>query len=275
MRMLSPRELADALGVSESSLKRWIDGGKISAARTEGGHRRIHLAEAIRFIRETGAPIAQPALLDLPELAPAHGAERLLPFLLAGEVRGARAWLVARYLAGASIAELGDGPIREAMHALGELWLDDVASGVFLEHRGTDVCLQALAQLRNLYPEPSGPLAIGGAPEDDPYTLPSTLATSVLGETGLRTMNLGPSSPLAALQHAVAQHRPRLFWLSVTSAVAPARARALTRWLATVPASTTIVVGGQQVKTLGALPTRVKRAESMTELAVLGRKLRA
>jgi len=40
MRQLSPRELAEALGVSESSLKRWVDAGKIAASRTEGGHRR-------------------------------------------------------------------------------------------------------------------------------------------------------------------------------------------------------------------------------------------
>jgi len=60
VRLLSPRELADALGVSESSLKRWVDAGKITAARTEGGHRRIALQEAVRFIRETGAPLARP-----------------------------------------------------------------------------------------------------------------------------------------------------------------------------------------------------------------------
>ena len=67
MRLLSTRELADALGVSESSLKRWVDSGRISALRTEGGHRRIPLAEAMRFIRDTAAPIARPELLDLPE----------------------------------------------------------------------------------------------------------------------------------------------------------------------------------------------------------------
>src|SRR5690242_3719305 len=63
MRHLSPRDLADALGVSESSLKRWVDAGKLAAFRTEGGHRRIAVSEALRFIRETGAPVARPELL--------------------------------------------------------------------------------------------------------------------------------------------------------------------------------------------------------------------
>jgi excisionase family DNA binding protein len=51
---LSPRELAAAVGVSESSLKRWADEGRVKVARTAGGHRRIELAEAVRFIRQSG-----------------------------------------------------------------------------------------------------------------------------------------------------------------------------------------------------------------------------
>ena len=108
MRLLSPRDLADALGVSESSLKRWIDAGKIEATRTEGGHRRILLGEAVRFIRESGAPLARPELLGLPEVAysrlrPDGG--RLVGYLVDGDAVGARGWLMARYLAGASSAE--------------------------------------------------------------------------------------------------------------------------------------------------------------------------
>ena len=64
-RLLSPKELADAIGVSESSLKRWADAGRLQVARTEGGHRRIPIAEAVRFIRDTGAVVVRPDLLGL------------------------------------------------------------------------------------------------------------------------------------------------------------------------------------------------------------------
>ena len=47
--LLSPREVAVALGVSESSVKRWVDLGELAALRTAGGHRRITRAEAVRF----------------------------------------------------------------------------------------------------------------------------------------------------------------------------------------------------------------------------------
>ena len=109
MRLLSPRELAEALGVSESSLKRWVDSGKIRAMKTDGGHRRIALTEAVRFVRDTGAPVARPDLLDMPEVAVARegrlrGADELLDYLLEGDVVGARGWLLGRYLSGMSIA---------------------------------------------------------------------------------------------------------------------------------------------------------------------------
>jgi len=107
MRLLSPRELADALGVSESSLKRWVDAGKIAAARTDGGHRRIALPEAVRFIRETGAPVARPELLDMPEVAAVQarsttprGDDGFRHYLVEGDAAGARGWLLAHYLAG-------------------------------------------------------------------------------------------------------------------------------------------------------------------------------
>lgn len=272
MRHLSPRELADALGVSESTLKRWVDLGKISAFRTEGGHRRISVAEAMRFVRDHGVPLSRPELLGVPEIAVAQRARLsekagLLDFLLEGDVVGARGFLLARYLAGSPIAELADGPIREAMHALGELWRHD-EGGIFVEHRGTDTCLQAVAHLRAMIDTPiNAPLALGGAPEDDPYILPSFLAAMVTTVAGLRAVNLGPDTPLSALQHAVEHHRPRLVWMSASSPVNSARARAISRWLDSLT-STVVVVGGRHGASLAG-GARVRHLETMTQLATL------
>lgn len=270
--MISPRYLAEALGVSESSLKRWVDAGKITAARTDGGHRRIELAEALRFIRETGTPVRKPELLDLPEVAHAgEPGDRLYDHLVAGDSAAARGWLFARYLEGSSIAELADGPVRMAMHALGDLWRHD-PHGVFIEHRATAAILQTIAQLRSMVAEvrETAPLALGGAPSGDPYLVPSQLASIVLEEAGMRTVNLGPDTPVAAFEHAVAQHRPKLVWLSVSTALAAGRARVIARWLESLPASITVVVGGQQAATLSNLPARVKRGVSLAELADAG-----
>lgn len=280
MRFLSPRQLAHALGVSESSLKRWVDAGKIAAARTEGGHRKISLAEAVRFIRETGAPLAHPELLDMPEVAVAHqralaGDDALYAYLVAGDTIAARGWVLARYLAGASIEELGDGPIRDSMHALGELWRHDEA-GIFIEHRATDICLQAMAQLRNTFePRTDAPLALGGAPEDDPYLLPSFLAATVIASAGMRAINLGPDTPIAAMQAAVAHHAPQLVWLSSSTALRAQQAREIAAWIATLPRSSIVLVGGRENARIAREGAHVRTCASMTELARIARDLAA
>ncbi len=279
MRLLSPRQLADALGVSESSLKRWVDAGKIAAARTDGGHRKIPLSEAVRFIRETGAPLARPEVLDMPEVAIAQqralaGDDGLYAYLATGDTVGARGWLLARYLAGASIEELGDGPIKEAMHALGELWRHD-EGGIFVEHRGTDICLQALAQLRNTFePPPQAPLALGGAPEDDPYLLPSFLAATVIAAVGMRAVNLGPDTPIAAMQAAVAHYAPQLVWISASTPMPSQQAREIAAWIETVPPSVQVLVGGRESgRIVHAASNEIRTVASMTELAQIARTI--
>lgn len=276
MRHLSPKDLAAALGVSESSLKRWVDAGKIQAMRTDGGHRRIALSEAVRFVRETGAPIARPELLDMPEIAIASqrtmlGIDRLFDYLIEGDVVGARGFLLSRYLAGATVPALCDGPIKEAMHAVGELWKHDHA-GIFIEHRATDVCLQALAHLRGtLVPAPTALLAIGGTPEDDPYLLPSFMAATVIAAVGMRAMNLGPDTPVPALQHAISMHQPRLVWISASVRVPTPRARSFGRWLLGLPKTVTVVCGGRGSDALA--DAGVRRLDSMTQLSALAESL--
>lgn len=274
MRHLSPRALADALGVSESSLKRWVDAGKIVSFRTDGGHRRIALDDAVRFIRETRAPLARPELLGLPAAAVVEraGSPELVDLLREGDVEGTRGLLLSRYLAGATTAELADGPIRDAMHALGELWLHD-ERGVFIEHRATDACLQAIAHLRGMLAAPvHAPIALGAGPEDDPYLIAPLLASMVTTDAGFRTINLGPDTPLAALQEAALHHRPRLIWLSVSSPLHPARARAISRWLASVH-DAAVVVGGRHGKALAGGHAGIRYLATMTELAALASKL--
>ncbi len=271
MRLLSTRELSEALGVRESSLNRWVDAGKLVASRTEGGHRRIELSEALRFIRESRSPVARPDLLGLPPVATAH--ERLVDYLLEGDSAGARGWLAARYLEGTTVAALADGPIRDAMQALGELWRHD-ESGVFLEHRATDACLQAIAQLRGMLPAvpARAPLAVGGTPAGDPYLVASQLSAMVATEGGMRAVNLGPDVPAPAIERAVAELRPKLVWVSVSVPIAPARVSALARVFEAMPRSIAILVGGREAAGLK-LPDRVVRGSAMADLAAVVRSI--
>lgn len=280
--LVSPKELALAIGVSESSLKRWVDSGVIDASRTAGGHRRIKVTEAIRFIRETGTPVLRPEVLGLPELVeiptgPRRGSEgaRLLDLLKAGRGAEARGLLVSLYLGGAGVAQIIDGLVQEAMAALGELWRHD-EEGIYIEHRATDLCLGALTQLRSLVDGAStaGPVALGGAPGGDPYVLPSMCVATVLASEGFRAINLGPDTPFRTLLGAMEANTAALVWISAT-AVQPAESAAsklaaLAERVRSVGAE--LVVGGRARESLRP-PSGVRVCATMEELASVARRV--
>src|SRR4051794_1585032 len=117
---LSPKDLASALGVSESSLKRWADEGLIQVSRTSGGHRRISIAEAIRYIRQSGLPVVDPQALgladlselDAAQLSRAHPSDQaLVDAILAGQAQRARGLVLSMYICGRGVAEICDGPL--------------------------------------------------------------------------------------------------------------------------------------------------------------------
>lgn len=219
---LSPRDLAKAVGVSESSVKRWVDHGRIQAHRTAGGHRRIALDEAVQFVREARMPLVRPELLGLGGLASKAedpGGALLLRLLREGASVEARGLLIGWYLEGVAISALADGPLRASLAALGELWHcagKEGEDGIAIEHRATDICLQAVNHLRLLLPTPGeeAPLAVGAAP--DVYLLGTQIASAVMVEGGWRSVNLGAQTPLQILARAVETLRPRLVWLSLS-----------------------------------------------------------
>ncbi len=279
-RLLSPSELARAIGVSESSLKRWVDAGKIRAIKTEGGHRRIPVSEAIRFIRERRQPVLRPDLLGLPEgtgmdVEASGDAAGFLHDLEHGDGRQARARMLTRYLEGESIASLCDGPIRAALERIGELWKHSDA-GVFVEHRATDICIQLLGQLRaTVESAPGAPVALGATPSGDTHLLPSLMVATVLAAEGYDVVNLGADTPVTALDAALAQHTPLLVWISVTMPPAQDVANALARLIARErTAGRAVIVGGRHVARLPIDDRTVEVAASMRELAAFARGVR-
>jgi MerR family transcriptional regulator, light-induced transcriptional regulator len=283
MKRLSPRALAEAIGVSESSLKRWADEGQLTVERTAGGHRRIPLPEALRFIRRSGLTPVRPELLGLAvgEAGTMRAArdrsragERLSQALVEDHPGPARSLIVSLYVEGASLAWICDEVIRGALARVGELWEHD-AAGIFLEHRATETCLRSLAELRLLIPPaaPDAPTAVGGGYDGDDYQVPSAMAALVLADAGYRVRDLGARTPVAAMLAAVAHYRPRLVWQSLS--VEPEDPAEASRGLARIAAAVapgTLVVGGRASEAVdfpGA--PNVHRLGSMAELAAFAR----
>lgn len=222
---VSPKELALAVGISESTIKRWVDDGAIQATRTRGRHRRIALADAVQFIRQSGTPIVHPEFLGLADLVatrPDEPARRpleeaLQDALVNGRASEARGTVLSLYLEGRSPAQVWDTAISKAMTYVGTLW-QHATSGIYVEHRATDICMQALYVLRNILPPPKAdsPAAVGAGPSGDPYALPSLMAATSAAAAGFRDINLGPETPVDVLAQAAVEFRARLVWLAVS-----------------------------------------------------------
>ena len=61
-RWISSGSASDLLGVSESTVRRWADGGEIKSYRTGGGHRRLLRSDVEEFLRN--GPQGSPRDID-------------------------------------------------------------------------------------------------------------------------------------------------------------------------------------------------------------------
>ena len=275
-QVLSPKQLARVIGASESSLKRWIDGGQIQALRTNGGHRRISLAEAVRFIRDRHHEIADPSPLGLSTIHVDETTtldQRLYEALTNHDAATARTLLVTAYVSGIPLTQLCDGPLRQALERIGTLWNHgNPNTGIAIEHQAIDTCVHALNHLRGYMPTVTldAPVALGGAPAGDPYLIPSLMASMTFDTCGYRTFNLGPNTPLDALRNAAMRQRPKLVWLSVCSPDGLGTLhQPLMRFadeLADLGAA--LIIGGRQSDQLTLEPrANIKRTTNLTDAA--------
>src|SRR5271163_2655220 len=52
MAQCRPGQLAELLGVSADTVRRWCDEGRLETVRSEGGHRMVDGASLARFVRQ-------------------------------------------------------------------------------------------------------------------------------------------------------------------------------------------------------------------------------
>jgi excisionase family DNA binding protein len=222
-RYLSTSQVSDALGVSVTTVKRWVDEGILPAHKTPGGHRRLLLSDVLRITREGHFPKLDLGRLRLAaEADPADPARLCAPLFTAlrqGVVGPVRSLLLGAYQSGIAVEALADVVVAPALHRLGQEW-EKGRADVLHEHRATLLCAGALHQVKALIEGNAGnggrPRAVGGGPECDPYLLTNLLAEMVLLDGGWEVINLGPNTPLASFRRALLEFRPQLVWLSVS-----------------------------------------------------------
>jgi excisionase family DNA binding protein len=220
---LSTAQASQALGVSISTVKRWVDEGVLPAHRTAGGHRKLLRADVLALAREGGLPRHDLAGLILPSdgnkpLDVDDLPAPLLAALLRGDATEVRALIRRAYRSGVSLESLADRVLAPVMHKVGHQW-ETSRIDVWHEHRATQLCTAALYQLQaELQVRARQPrqVAVGGTPEGDPYQLATLLAQLVLLDAGWAAFNVGPNTPFDSLAKALRELRPQLIWLSVS-----------------------------------------------------------
>lgn len=221
---LSTPQAAEVLGVSVSTVKRWVDDGVLPAQRTAGGHRKLLRAEVLDLVRRGALPRGDLAAANRASphprrTEPETAAGALLEALLRGGAAEAQGVLRHARDSGMAMEIIADQVVAPAMFRVGEEWRAGRLD-VWREHRATQLCVAALYPWKAEFGARAGgdhrPIAIGGAPEGDPYLLASLLAQLALLESGWEAVNLGPNTPLPSLANALRELRPRLLWLSVS-----------------------------------------------------------
>jgi len=296
---LSPKQAAQALGVSESSIKRWCDQGTVPVVKTAGGHRRIPSQSVDQIIARGGNlrgnldPVAivdavagttfTNAGLGLDGVSVSSGAAIALDecrreFLMAlqqGHEGRCRQLITSLLRSGHSRSSAADLLISDSMYHFGHLWEQgDLA--VYQERRACGICLGLLHELKQSSPPPlGGPVAIGGTTTNDTYQLATQMVELSLIDIGWQATSLGCNLPIETFRSAVQEYRPRLLWFSLSVIASEEEfVRDFNELADAIGDSTTIVVGGRAAT--DALRPRLRytaHCDSLSHLAELAHRL--
>jgi methanogenic corrinoid protein MtbC1 len=247
--------VAQAIGVSESSLKRWCDQGRLETIRTAGGHRRLTRGEVVRFTRESNMSIASPEAIGLPKMDSdaihndQYATENIKTALLSADEATVRQLLLTMFVSGWRLHRIFDDVIAKVFGSIGDLWSCNSVE-IYKERLSCEITQNVLRELRTLLPKPEigAPVALGAALEGDHYTMPSLMVEMIMLANGWKAHSLGPNLPFSTLLAAVKDHDPKLFWISI-SHLEPRDdfVEQFNDFSAKLPRSTALAIGGNAI----------------------------
>lgn len=222
---LTTSQVAELLDVHPSTVKRWCNEGDLAFDKTGGGHRRIHLTDALALARDREiatflapfAPYEGHVWSGVNEVVDSGSYARVHSLAMGWLLRGKTARLHQLFL------ELGRHPqipfgafcdlgIGGFMREVGEAWRAGQLR-VGEEHMLTETLLEVLLQLRaQIVRERQGgtngggrPVAVVGSMEGDRHSLGAFCIRLTLERAGWEVFYLGADVPVedfAAMQKA-------------------------------------------------------------------------
>lgn len=246
-RAYSTAEVSQMWNVSESTIKRWADSGKLECIRTPGGHRRFRL-EALMVFQEqnhlkSSNLFATPLSLSSPsdsalnhnhhfgqeqqlleqveavtEFTPVKTLQQLyFDMAIQGSQKLAEAFLQRLYLHGYSILDIKEKVLTPVMHQIGWLWQRGELQ-VYEEHLASHVTLSATRYLHYLVPHKSehGKVALCACLEGDFHEIALNWLTQTLESDGWRVIVAGANTPVHSISDALNRFQPTILCLSAT-----------------------------------------------------------
>ncbi len=212
---LTTTQVADLLDVHPSSVKRWCNDGELSVDKTEGGHRRIHLQEALELARVRGidtylapfSPYEGHVWTAVRRVVDDGAFDRVHSLAMGWLARGHLRRLARLYLElgrhpDVDFAAFCDEGIRGFMRQIGDAWREGRLR-VGEEHMASEALVETLLGLRSvgdgdatLERGDSMPAAIVGAMEGDRHHLGALCVRLLLERKGWRVYFLGADVPV-------------------------------------------------------------------------------
>jgi excisionase family DNA binding protein len=228
--LLSTRDVADLMKVTETTIKRWSADGLLPCVKTPGGHRRYRMPDVLRFAEDRHYPLSGIALPASAGIDPQalefsvykrdfRAVTRLLVDQAPKGERGA-VLEVLTYLAKhqVPIATIGDEVIRPALAEIGRLW-NEGRIEISEEHAASQALLEAVIRLSPDLPRrtDNGLSAVCACAEGNHHEIGLRIICYALESEGWSVHYLGPNTPFETLRSYVATARPRLLCLSLGS----------------------------------------------------------
>ncbi|HYO90831.1 MAG TPA: helix-turn-helix domain-containing protein, partial [Pyrinomonadaceae bacterium] len=221
---LTTRQLARMWQVSEATVKRWADAGRLHPSRTLGGHRRFALKEVLRFQNEQGLDVGRVTLSGVGEAAAQQKsagvdeqgvAEQFFDAILRGQEGASAGVLLSSYMNGQTLVKILDDTFTKAMHRLGNLWHCGEVT-VADEHLASQTARRAVETLRECIRREAsdGRRAVVCTVEEEMHEMAVLCVQLLLEEKGWSVSYLGAHTPFYSMTDAIEKQKPQLICIS-------------------------------------------------------------
>jgi len=190
---MSTGDVAEVLGVSEATVKRWADAGTLSCIRTPGGHRKFRLRDIAMHLASRRGPVHAN---EVPPTESERDLDEIVSAMLVGDVEKVAGAVAASRLQRTSMAAIADTLLYPAMQRVRQA----TAGGrcePFHEHIALNTLVEVCARQRPSLRVPGstrGRVVVTPAPSENSDVL-ARLASLVAVESGFDAYLLGTGLP--------------------------------------------------------------------------------